>query len=390
MSQVFLSYARADQGIAHRLFSALKGRGIEVFFDYEISEGVEERLRRQADVAGCVLVIWSKAAARSRSVNEEMHQAIKAWSTGRLVLATVDDTPLPIGLRDLTAIRIRQADDIEELVQRVHAIISTENKAVGTNGKAREKAEVRSYGSVSTSALKHETAWRKPTARRAWLWWSICFPVGAISLWLLTVSFNMSRPPVLPAPPLTVASGPSLVLILTLLVLGAAIGAMVVWVWTAWSHRQSKRTSPMPSAVGALSAVPAKVPPEVFVSYSRQDTRTVDQLVNQIEVSGYGVWIDRESSGTQRYAAEIVGAIRMSKLVALMCSQNAFSSDHVIREIYVAGDYKKPFIAFLLDMTEFPDEVHYFLSGFPRVPIVSIDQKKLQSTIAGLVGAVKS
>jgi hypothetical protein len=179
-----------------------------------------------------------------------------------------------------------------------------------------------------------------------------------------------------------------LALALTLLLLGAAIGAGVVLIWIAWSRRRSKRVPTAPSAVSVLSAVPASVPP-VFISYSRQDTRTVDRLVNQIEASGYGVWIDRESSGTQRYAAEIVGAIRTSKLVALMCSQNAFSSDHVIREIYVAGDYKKPFIAFQLDMTEFPDEVHYFLSGFPRVPIASIDQKKLQSTIAGLVGAVK-
>jgi hypothetical protein len=32
----------------------------------------------------------------------------------------------------------------------------------------------------------------------------------------------------------------------------------------------------------------------------------------------------------------------------LMCSADAFKSDHVIREVYVAGDNKKPFIMFLI------------------------------------------
>jgi hypothetical protein len=73
--------------------------------------------------------------------------------------------------------------------------------------------------------------------------------------------------------------------------------------------------------------------------------------------------------------------------VALMCSQNAFTSDHVIREVYVAGDYKKPFIAFQLDRAEFPDEVQYFVSGFPRVPIDALDAQQLRAELARLVAA---
>ena len=68
-----------------------------------------------------------------------------------------------------------------------------------------------------------------------------------------------------------------------------------------------------------------------------------------------------------------------------MCSRNAFVSDHVIREVYVAGDFKKPFIAFQLDATEFPDEVLYFVSGFPRIAVASISPQQLSSEIARLV-----
>ena len=93
------------------------------------------------------------------------------------------------------------------------------------------------------------------------------------------------------------------------------------------------------------------------------------------------------STGSGRYAAPIVQAIKSCKLVALMCSRDAFSSDHVIREIYVAGDNKKPFIVFQIDQSEFPDEVLYFTSGFPRVPVSDIDMTQLRSEINRIVAA---
>lgn len=127
--------------------------------------------------------------------------------------------------------------------------------------------------------------------------------------------------------------------------------------------------------------------PQVFVSYSREDERTVSKLVRTIERLGYAVWIDRHSTGSQRYAAPIVSAIRSSRLVALMCSRSAFASDHVIREVYIAGDHKKPFIAFQLDPTEFPDELLYFVSGFPRVPVATVEPQQLRSEIARLIAA---
>jgi TIR domain len=124
---------------------------------------------------------------------------------------------------------------------------------------------------------------------------------------------------------------------------------------------------------------------QVFISYSHKDVKAVDRLVQQIEGMGYSVWIDRQAAGSQRYATQIVRAIRTSKLVALMCSQNAFTSDGVIREIYVAGDLKKPFIAFQLDPTDFPDDILYFVSGFPRVPITNVNTERLRTEIARLV-----
>jgi hypothetical protein len=55
----------------------------------------------------------------------------------------------------------------------------------------------------------------------------------------------------------------------------------------------------------------------------------------------------------------------------------------VIREVYLAGDWKKPFIVFQLDPTEFPDDIIYFVTGFPRFP-AAIHPKQLRSEILRL------
>ena len=171
--------------------------------------------------------------------------------------------------------------------------------------------------------------------------------------------------------------------VVVLLILGIAIGAGATWVWSTWPRR-SQGTSGT-SDGSALLTHGSSIVPHVFVSYSRSDTRAVEQLVERIAEAGHEVWIDREAGGSKRYAASIVRAIREAQLVALMCSRNSFASDHVIREVYVAGDHKKPFIVFQLDQAEFPDEVLYFISGFPRVSVAALDQQRLQSEISRLL-----
>ena len=161
---------------------------------------------------------------------------------------------------------------------------------------------------------------------------------------------------------------------------GILIGAGLAFALWRWSRRRSARreasrreASIAPASLQSVAAaLPDNMP--VFVSYSREDLRDVDRLVQQIEQAGYGVWIDRQAHGSQRYAAPIVRAIKSSQLVALMCSQNAFKSDHVIREIYIAGDCKKPFLVFQLDHSEFPDEVLYFVTGFPRLSVTALER----------------
>jgi hypothetical protein len=84
-----------------------------------------QEVRRALDTAQCVVILWSEAAMRSGFLQQEIHQAIRAWSSDRLMLAALDDTPLPVGLRDLSPISIESASSsgVEILIERAQAIV---------------------------------------------------------------------------------------------------------------------------------------------------------------------------------------------------------------------------------------------------------------------------
>lgn len=163
---------------------------------------------------------------------------------------------------------------------------------------------------------------------------------------------------------------------------------------------QPKAAPPVPRAAKSVAASAAPGTPaasaaasdaaaiDVFISYSRIDRGDVDPLVGELETCGLKVWIDTEEQHAgMRYAGTIVRAIRGCRTVLIMCSQNAFRSDHVVREVYVAGDCRKPFIVFLLDDSELPDDFLYFLSGFPRLSRREIDRARFATTVRDLISA---
>jgi len=96
MSDVFVSYARADEAHADRVAAALSAAGYQVWRDDQLpahrayADVIEERLKS----AAAVVVLWSAESAKSQWVRAE---ADAARSSGTLVQATIDGSipPLP-------------------------------------------------------------------------------------------------------------------------------------------------------------------------------------------------------------------------------------------------------------------------------------------------------
>lgn len=106
MADVFLSYARGDRVVAERLAHAITESGLSIWWDRHIKGGSEfsSDIETQLDSAARILVLWSKEAVVSRWVRDE---ASVAADSKRLVSASIDGTPPPLGFRQFQTIDLK-------------------------------------------------------------------------------------------------------------------------------------------------------------------------------------------------------------------------------------------------------------------------------------------
>ncbi|MET0667420.1 MAG: toll/interleukin-1 receptor domain-containing protein [Methyloceanibacter sp.] len=97
MAQVFVSYSRHDEARV-RFWMLWRGQASASRMPKTFPQACrsQTRLAKRSPRAGCVVIVWSKAASRSEWVQREVHLAIEAWSAGKLVLVSLDDAPLPV------------------------------------------------------------------------------------------------------------------------------------------------------------------------------------------------------------------------------------------------------------------------------------------------------
>jgi hypothetical protein len=100
MADVFLSYCSADRAAARRVRDVLAGGGLDVFWDQQVPAGHDwdDWVRGKLEIARTVVVLWSKASAKSPNVK---HEAIIARDAGKLIPAfieTMRPNDLPMGL----------------------------------------------------------------------------------------------------------------------------------------------------------------------------------------------------------------------------------------------------------------------------------------------------
>lgn len=372
MPTIVLSHSSSDAKAVQALSAALQARGYRT-------------LPEDHGDGDCRILIWSGNAQRSPSSQSRAHSAIKAWTANRLVLATLDRTPLPVGLRDLEAIDLAAPRAEQRLIEAVAAIAGP---AVGSAETPDTMAAPPTIGASAPPPPPAARAADRPTT---------------------------GSPPVAPYRELPAASapmpaarggtGPAKAAI-ALLAIG--IGLAVLWAFAGASApsplwigiaalaaanvvlitrlrgaRAARRVTVRP---GRPRAAGAPAEHDLFVSYSRKDERVVDRLVRELEHAGFKVWIDRSAvGGSTRFAGQIVQAIRQARVVVLMCSRNSFNSDHVLREVYVAGDCRRPIVSLELDGSAPPDDFLYFTSGFPRLPVAGLASGALKSTLARFV-----
>lgn len=107
---------------------------------------------------------------------------------------------------------------------------------------------------------------------------------------------------------------------------------------------------------------------DVFVSYSRADSRKALRLVGSLRDRGISVWLDQQNvDGAQFWGGEIARAVNEAKVVLLLVSRSAYASRQVRREIALASEAGKPILPICLEKAEMPPEFRFFLAGIHQI-----------------------
>ena len=148
MSDIFISYARADKDRAELLADALTRKGWSVWWDREIPPGksFDETIENALTSARCVIVLWSKDSVSSRWVKTE---AAEGAARGILVPALIDKVRIPLEFKRIEAADLCdwQGDsphsEFDQLLKTVASLLDgsapTQIKQMLSNTKLRSR-----------------------------------------------------------------------------------------------------------------------------------------------------------------------------------------------------------------------------------------------------------
>lgn len=99
---------------------------------------------------------------------------------------------------------------------------------------------------------------------------------------------------------------------------------------------------------------------DIFISYSRKDMEIVKAIYEWLEKAGHKCWLDIDGmfSGVS-YKKVIVDAIKHSKILLFMSSENSNKSSNVVSEVSIGVEYGKKIIPIRLDMSPYSESIEY-------------------------------
>jgi len=123
---------------------------------------------------------------------------------------------------------------------------------------------------------------------------------------------------------------------------------------------------------------------QVFISYSRRDSETVENIISQLEAAGIDAWLDREDiKPGKQWRSQIVEAIDTAEAFILNLSPDSGASDNVLKELNLAEEALEPFILpIMLKDMKIPDSMRYQLAGTQFIAYFLDPKRGVQDLIA--------
>lgn len=143
---------------------------------------------------------------------------------------------------------------------------------------------------------------------------------------------------------------------------------------TLYRWLQNRKRAALSRSVAPTSPAGGSGTVDLFLSYSRRDEKRVLPIADRLRAAGLNVWIDQGGiDGATLWAQEISDAIRRAKVCVLFGSASSFGSPHVIREVSLACEERKPILPLQLDAVETPSAMRYQLAGIQHIALYQGD-----------------
>jgi TIR domain len=393
---VFLAHAPADRHLAEALEKVIERRG-------QFAELDDGQTALKPVGTGDVFVLLVSSALTFATARLRLEQrALDAWAQGRLVVVKLDHGIPPVGLRDLPAIdaTFEAAREFKwnEVADTVTAIVRAPQPPVrdgddDDDGHVIEPAPP--SPSQATTASKGGGGWLAILMAVLLTLPGLLAIAATVSIWLV----NRIGPTPGGWPELIagingfglrygIPAGvtPALFAV-AILLLVASVGFVIAAIFGRKKEPSDlRRDLPRPRPHG-----PRVTPPSsdaVFVSYARANDMTVLPLVEAAKRAGRKFWLDQQGiSAGDGWAGEIVRAIKAAGGVVVMCSQAAFESDHVKREIYLADRYKKKLVPVYIEQAEPPEDFEYFFAGVQTLNLFETPEAERPEALVRILGA---
>ncbi len=108
--------------------------------------------------------------------------------------------------------------------------------------------------------------------------------------------------------------------------------------------------------------------PDLFISYSRKNTKHANELAESLRQSGHAVWMDQHKiEGATNWSQEIAEAIFGCRALIVLLSKHSVESVNVAREVSLASERGKPILPIDLEHVELPTSLAYPLAGLQRL-----------------------
>lgn len=346
---VFISHAQADQSAAAALESLLERRGQFV----ERDDG--EVALAPVEPHDIVVALLSHGFAADANKLRLTQRALDAWSAGRLILVRLDETPAPIGLRDLPAADASIAEardlawiDVATSVQKMSAA------AAGTPSAA-PKRKGGPLGVLVTLALLAPGLFATAASVSIWLANRIGPRPGGWAELMAGID-ALGRYYRLPA-------GVTPVLFAAALVLMLAVLARLLF----------RVARGKPRARHAEAATQSGL----YVSAAAEDRARAAAALEGARAAGAVI---------DDAAADVASA----ETVLVMCSPAAYQSDQVKRDLFLAERAGKRVTPVFLDPAPAPEDFAYFLAADAGIALHAAAPGAEGAVLARALGAAPS